>query len=137
MILVDTNVWSEAFRPRPDQAVQAWARRVSDQLWLSTVVLGELLSGVAAMPAGRKRTLLEAGYAELVDTYRDRIVPFDLPAAYVYAEVLTRQEAAGRNPGAADTQIAATAIAGRMALATRNVKHFAGLGLELIDPWET
>ena len=135
MILVDTNVWSEAFRPHPDQNVQSWARRNSDALWLSTVVLGELLSGAAMLPAGRKRGALEAGYADLIQSYADRIASFDLDAAHRYAEVLAFQERAGRNPGTADTQIAATALARGMQLATRNTKHFAGLGLKLIDPW--
>jgi predicted nucleic acid-binding protein len=136
MILVDTNVWSEAFRPHPDDNVHAWARRYADQLWLPTVVIGELLSGVETMPAGRKRAALEAGYRELIETHSDRVVPFDLDAAYAYAPILAQQEAAGRNPGTADTQIAAIAKANGMALATRNVKHFEGLGIELINPWQ-
>lgn len=136
MILVDTNVWSEAFRAQPDLVVQAWARQTAERLWLSTVVIGELLSGVEMMPAGRKRSRLEEGYAELIGTYSDRIIGFDLAAARHYAAVLAKQEKAGRDPGTADTQIAATALARGMRLATRNVKHFAGLGLELIDPWK-
>ena len=135
MILVDTNVWSEAFRPRPDPNVEGWARRNSDALRLSTVVLGELLSGVAMMPAGQKRDALEAGYVDLIESYADRIVSFDLAAARRYADVLAFQIAEGRDPGTADTQIAATALANGFALATRNTKHFAGLGLKLIDPW--
>ena len=135
MILVDTNVWSEAFRHRPDPNVQDWARRNSDALRLSTVVLGELLSGVAMMPAGRKRDALEAGYADLIGSYADRIAEFDLAAARLYADVLAFLEKAGRNPGTADAQIAATARARGMSLATRNTKHFEGLGLDLIDPW--
>jgi hypothetical protein len=136
MILVDTNVWSEAFRPLPDAAVKAWARRNAERLWLSTVVIGELLSGVELMPSGQKRSALEQGYAELLQNYVDRIAPFDLAAARYYASTLAWQEHAGRNPGTADTQIAATALARGMPLATRNTKHFEGLGLELIDPWQ-
>ncbi|WP_174278992.1 type II toxin-antitoxin system VapC family toxin [Sphingomonas bacterium] len=135
MILVDTNVWSEAFRSLPDPSVRGWARDHSDQLWLSTVVVGELLSGVELMPIGRKRLTLAEGYSALIEQYRDRVLPFDLDAARVYATVLASQERAGRNPGTADTQIAATALSRGLALATRNTKHFAGLGLQLINPW--
>ena len=53
----------------------------------------------------------------------------------LYADVLAFLEKAGRNPGTADAQIAATARARGMSLATRNTKHFEGLGLDLIDPW--
>jgi predicted nucleic acid-binding protein len=135
MILVDTNVWSEAFRPEPNPNVREWARRHSEQLWLSTVVIGELLSGVALLPDGRRKLTLSRAYDELVATHQDRIAPFDLDAAQHYGLLLALQERAGRNPGTADTQIAATARARGMTLATRNTRHFEGLGLKLIDPW--
>jgi predicted nucleic acid-binding protein len=136
MILVDTNVWSELVRPAPSPRVVAWEKRHAERLWLSTVVIGEFLAGVETMPDGRKKHSLRATYDELLTIYSDRIADFDLRAAYLYASVLAAQEAAGRDPGTADTQIAATALARGMHLATRNTKHFHGLGLELIDPWD-
>jgi predicted nucleic acid-binding protein len=134
MILVDTNIWSEALRPHPSPQVQRWAAVHSEKLWLSTVVLGELLSGVELMPDGRKKDALTGAYEQLTMRHRDRIAPFDLEAARQYGQVLALQISAGRNPGTADTQIAATALARGMALATRNTRHFENLGLELIDP---
>ena len=136
MILVDTNVWSELVRAAPDPVVVAWERANAERLWLSAVVVGEFLSGVAAMPEGRRKRTLSDTYDDVIATYQDRLAPFDLPAALRYAEVLTLQTQAGRDPGTADTQIAATALARGMMLATRNTKDFAGLGLMLIDPWE-
>ncbi len=136
MILVDTNVWSEAFRPVPDPSVRSWATAHAPALWLSSVVIGELLSGVALMPQGQRRTAIENGYEALIRTHASRIAVFDLAAARHYGSVLARQERAGRHPGTADTQIAATALARGMALATRNTRHFEGLGLHLIDPWQ-
>ena len=135
MILVDTNVWSEALRASPDKHVRAWARENADRLWLSTVVIGELLSGAELLPMGKRRTALLAGYRELIESNQDRIAPFDLDASRHYAIVVAEQARAGRNPGTADSQIAATALARGMKLATRNAKHFEGLGVELIDPW--
>lgn len=135
MILVDTNVWSELIRPAPDEGVRAWDRANSGRTWLATVVIGELLSGVEVMADGRRKTALGHGYERLIATQADRIVGFDLAASREYAKVLAHQLRAGRNPGTADTQIAAMALANGMALATRNTKHFEGLGLELIDPW--
>ncbi|MEN2785471.1 PIN domain-containing protein [Sphingomonas qilianensis] len=136
MILVDTNVWSELVRQRPDKRVVAWEQEHAEELWLSSVVVGEFLSGVEAMPQGTRKRLLGETYETILAIYADRLIGFDLPAARRYAAVLTFQEAAGRDPGTADTQIAATALAAGMALATRNTKHFAGLGLDLINPWE-
>jgi toxin FitB len=135
MILVDTNVWSELVRPAPDPNVVAWEARNADLLWLSSVVVGEFLSGVEMMPEGRRKLVLRDTCQTIIAVYAHRVASFDLAAGLRYAVVLAYQEGAGRAPGTADTQIAATALAQGMALATRNVKHFGGLGLTLIDPW--
>lgn len=135
MILVDTNVWSEATKATPNANVRGWANAHSDHLWLSTVVLGELLSGVALMPEGKRKDGVQAQYEAIIQTYGDRIADFDLISARHYAEILAYLEREGRNPATADVQIAATALSRNMALATRNVRHFQGLGIELINPW--
>ena len=135
MILVDTNVWSELMRPAPDERVRGWESRTAPLLWLSTVVIGELLSGVELLPDGRKKSALRVGYADLLEAHADRIAAFDLEASRRYAWVVAQQIKAGRDPGTADSQIAATALARGMNLATRNTKHFEGLGLIVIDPW--
>lgn len=136
MILVDTNVWSELLRPEPMRSVQLWEKDNADDLWLSTVVIGELLSGVHFLPEGRRKDRFLVDYDNLIEAHSYRIAAFDIAAALLYGPTLAYQEKAGRNPGTADTQIAATALARGFALATRNTKHFAGLGLKLINPWE-
>lgn len=135
MILVDSNVWSELMRSVPNPLVRSWQRSHADDVWLSTVVVGELLSGAYLLPDGKRKQMFLDGYEELITLYADRIVDFDLNASRLYGPVLAAQERAGRNPGTADTQIAATALSRGMLLATRNTKHFEGLGLELINPW--
>ena len=135
MILVDTNVWSELLRATPDDRVRHWEAVNAPRLWLSTVVIGELLSGTELMPPGQRQQSLRDCYRQMLIDHSDRIADFDLKSARRYAEVLAHQVRAGRNPGTADTQIAATALANEMALATRNLRHFEGLGLKLIDPW--
>lgn len=135
MILVDTNVWSELTRAEPDRHVVEWEVANAPRLWLATVVIGELLSGAHLLPEGKRRQMFLDGYDDLIAAHGNRIVTFDLAAALRYGPVLAMQERAGRAPGTADTQIAAMALVHGMALATRNTKHFAGLGLALIDPW--
>ena len=135
MILVDTNVWSELVRATPAPQVVAWEQSNAHLLWLSSVVVGEFLSGVELMPEGRRKRVMRETYDDVIQTYADRIAPFGLAAALRYSDVLARQERAGRAPGTADTQIAATALSLGMSLATRNVAHFEGLDLRLIDPW--
>ena len=135
MILADTNVWSEALKRMPGENVRRWAAKHEDILWIPTVVVGELLSGVELMPNGDHKDSLRLSYERLLEMHEDRIASFDLRAARQYAPILALQTRAGRNPGTADTQIAAIALSRGMALATRNTRHFEGLGLDLIDPW--
>ena len=136
MILVDTNVWSELLRLVPDANVIAWEAAQAEHLWLSTVVIGELLSGAHHLPEGKRKAGFLSAYDGLIDAHSNRLAAFDLAAALNYGPILAYQTKAGRDPGTADTQIAATALARGMKLATRNVKHFGGLGIELINPWE-
>jgi toxin FitB len=135
MILVDTNIWSELTRAAPDPAVRAWEKAQAPRLWLATVVIGELLSGIHLLPEGKRKQAFLEGYEALINAHSDRIVAFDLAASRLYGEIVARQHRAGRNPGTADSQLAAIALAKGMALATRNVKHFEGLGIRLINPW--
>ncbi|MFC4292021.1 type II toxin-antitoxin system VapC family toxin [Sphingorhabdus arenilitoris] len=137
MILVDTNVWSEAFRPQPDLQVQIWAEQEAANLWLASTVIGELLSGAYRLPEGKRKQSFLTGYRALIETQAKRIVDFDLAAARHYGEILAFLKNSGQNPTTADAQIAAMARSRGMALATRNVKDFEGLGLKLINPWES
>jgi len=136
MILVDTNVWSELTRPVPDPNVLLWEEQNAPRLWLATVVIGELFSGAQLLPDGKRKQAFLTGYDALIQAYADRIADFDLVAARIYGRVVADQINAGRDPGTADSQIAAIALANGMSLATRNVRHFDGLGLELVNPWE-
>lgn len=136
MILVDTNVWSEALRIQPNHQVQTWADKNTPHLWLSTTVIGELLSGAYKLPDGKRKQAFLSNYDNLIAGQLEKIVDFDLPAAREYGSILAFLHNAGRNPTTADAQIAAIAKSRGMGLATRNVKDFEGLDIELINPWE-
>ena len=59
MIILDTNVVSEAMKPEPHPKVVAWLNRQSaETLYLSSVTLAELLFGIAAFPAGKRKDRL-------------------------------------------------------------------------------
>mgnify|MGYP003551975678 CR=1 FL=1 len=58
MIVLDTNVISEAMKPTPDAAVRAWLNdQAAETLYLSSVTLAELLFGIRALPAGKRKTV--------------------------------------------------------------------------------
>ena len=136
MIVLDTNVVSEMMRPAPDPSVLNWLNtQIAGELWLNSVVVSELLFGIARLPAGaRKRQLAETFAAMLEQDFAGRILPFDLEAAVIYAELAAGCEAKGRPVEMADAQIAAICLAQGAKLATRNSKHFEGL--VLVNPWD-
>lgn len=137
MIVLDTNVVSDTMRPRPDAALLAWldAQAPSD-LWLTSTVAAELMAGVARLPNGARRQQLAQGVTALLEQdFGQRVLVFDLAVASVYAELLAQRERAGRPISMADAQIAAVCLANNAALATRNLKDFADLGLQLHNPW--
>ena len=137
MFLLDTNVISELLRPSPDPVVETWVddRRATD-LYFSAIGEAELRYGVAVLPAGRRRAALASAIeAILREDFTDRLLPFDREAARDYAEIAAMRRAAGRTVLPADSQIAAIARSRGMAIATRNVRDFENIGIEVIDPW--
>ena len=137
MIVLDTNVVSELMRPVPNPAVLAWVDAQPDQdLWLSSVVVSELLYGLARLPSGARRAQLTQAVEEmLAEDFGGRVLAFDLPAAVVYADLVSTREQLGQPLAMADAQIAATCLAHGAQLATRNVRHFEALGLNWVNPW--
>ena len=136
-VLLDTNVVSELLRPSPDPAVESWvAERPAAELHFSAVGEAELRYGVAILPAGqRKDALALAIEAILRVDFEGRILPFDSDAARENAEIASVRRAAGRSVAPADCQIAAIARSRGMAVATRNVRDFGDIEVEVVDPW--
>lgn len=136
MIVVDTNVWSELTRAEPAPAVLRWERERGRDLWLCSVVLGELRASVALAPAGRRADALRAQIEAVATLWSDRLLAYDEPASRRYGVIVAARERAGRPIGAADAMIAATALAHGMAVATRDVDGFDGTGVRVVDPWQ-
>ena len=136
-LLLDTNVVSELIRKLPDPAVAAWVSGffVND-LFFSAIGEAELRYGAAILPAGRRRdTLVFEIDAMLRDAFEDRVLPFDSDAAREYGNIAAARRSLGRPVAPADCQIAAIAASRGMAVATRNVRDFENMGIELVDPW--
>jgi predicted nucleic acid-binding protein len=137
VIILDTNVLSELTKPRPDERVTTWLdTRPAGEVATTAVTIGELLHGVARLPAGRRRDALAAAVGKLTDVVlAGRVMPFDAAAAAHYGLLMALRAAAGRPIGTADGQIAAICRNHRVTLATRNTKDFDGTGVVLINPW--
>jgi predicted nucleic acid-binding protein len=67
MIVLDTNAVSETLKPQPDGAVLAWLdSQLAETLHISSVTVAELLFGVAALAAGKRRDRLASAVQGLV-----------------------------------------------------------------------
>lgn len=138
MILLDTNVISEPLRREPEPGVIEWIdAQALETLYLSAITVAELRSGIALLPAGKRRTgLLENLERRVLPLFAGRVLPFDLPCTQTYAELIARAQKAGLAIAAADGLIAATAAANGFAVATRNTCAFEAAGVTVINPWK-
>jgi toxin FitB len=138
MILLDTNVISESFRPRPNSAVIDWLNAQSaGSLFLCAPVLAELRFGVERLAAGHRKRDLQSRVDQIENGYfRGQVLPFDAAAAAEFGRLTAARERSGRRIDPMDAFIAAVTRSNGAALATRDVSDFADLEIELINPFE-
>jgi predicted nucleic acid-binding protein len=137
MTILDTNVLSEVFKPLPESSVLDWlVDRAPEGLYITAVTLAELLYGVEALPAGRRRAKLSAAIENvLAEQYSGRVLAFDESAARIYADIVNSRVSAGRPISPFDAMIAAIARSRGATLATRNAADFEHCGLKIVNPW--
>ncbi|WP_419317557.1 type II toxin-antitoxin system VapC family toxin [Caulobacter sp. ErkDOM-E] len=136
MIVLDTNVISEAMKPEPQASVRDWLdAQAAETLFLSSVTIAELLFGIGVLPQGRRRDNLTAALDGVLDLFEGRILPFDTVAAQRYADLAVKVRAAGKGFPTPDGYIAAIAAAHGFAVASRDTSAFHAAGLKVIDPW--
>jgi len=138
VVVLDTNVVSELMRPSPEPAVVAWLNtRPPHDLFVTAVTEAEVRTGIAFLPAGRRRRhLVRAADRAFNELFEDRVLPFEREAARAYARIAEERRKAGRPISQFDCQIAAIARSLGAAVATRNTRDFNGTGIPVLDPWE-
>jgi toxin FitB len=138
MILLDTNVVSEVFRPQPHPGAMAWmdAQPVGT-LYLCSPVLAELRFGLERLDAGRRKDRLRTDLNRFEkELYANHILAFDAAAAEEFGRLSAYCESIGQRIEQMDGLIAAVALSNRMGLATRDVGDFSNLGVDLINPFD-
>jgi toxin FitB len=135
--LLDTNIPSELTRPDPQQSVADWLDNADDErLFLSVISLGEILKGITILPTSKRRTQLERWLeGTLRPWFGDRILPVNETVAERWGVLSGQCKVKGRPLKVADGLIAATALTNDLALVTRNVSDFEGLGVTIVNPW--
>ena len=136
MILLDTNVISEAIKPMPHPSVRGWLdAQAAETLFLSSVTVAEMTFGIRMLPAGRRKQALEAVLAGVLALFAGRVLAFDEAAALRYGELAVRARAAGKGFPTPDGYIAAIAAARGFTVASHDGSAFAAAGVAVIDPW--
>ena len=136
--LVDTNVPSELTHQQPDARVMAFLRAAGkENLFLSVITIGEICKGIDLLPAGKKRRELQDWLdIDLRSWFAGRILPVTESIAERWGHLAASARKQGVTVTVVDGMIAATALEHRLTLATRNIKDFVPLGLEVFNPWD-
>lgn len=135
MYLLGSSVLSEMRKRARNPGVTRFLETTSAvDLYLSVITIGEVARGIE-----RRRTVdpefaarLEDWLRGILQSFEDRILVFDLPAAKRWGRLASEVGHAGP-----DLMIAATAQQHGLAVVTCNVRHFTGAGVEVIDPFMT
>ena len=135
MFILDTNVISEATKPRPNSRVVQWSQIGLEQTFISAMTIGEIVKGIARLSTGRRRKNLERWLGLLTSpVLRARILPIDDVIGAEWGRLNLRLR---RTLPCADSLIAATARVHDLTVATRNERDFADFGVRIFNPWLT
>ena len=133
--LVDTNVFSELAKTRPDAQVVGWLREHEPELYFSTITVGELRRGIENLPAGKRKTALQSWFIALCKRMDGRILSFNTSTAHVWGQLMGAWDQKGVNVPSLDSQLAATAHRHNLTMVTRNISDFQNTGVKLFNPF--
>lgn len=138
MILLDTNVLSALMQREPDQTVVDWLdKQPSESIWTTSITVFEVRMGLELLAKGRRRSRLEQEFDRLLtEDLGGRVQLFDRVAADAAGTIAASRQRAGRTVEIRDAQIAGITSARKATLGTRNTRHFEGLDIALVDPWQ-
>ena len=134
--LLDTNVISELRKPHCSPKVRDFTEQIPpEELYISTITIGEINYGIEKLPAGKKKHELAVWlYTKLPEWFHERVLSLDTDTMIEWGRIRAN---AKRTMPVVDSLIAATAITRHMTLATRNTKDFDDIeGIMLLNPWE-
>ncbi len=137
--LLDTNIPSELTRQKSAPQVERWLDQANDrELYFSVISLGEILNGITVLPVSRRRDGLQEWLDEILRPwFADRILPVTAPIAERWGVLSGECRLIGKQVKVADGLIVANDLHHKLAIVTRNVQDFVGLGAAVVNPWDT
>ena len=138
--LLDTNIVSECWKPRPDIQVESWLEENRDECTISEITFAELHYGVHRLPFSKRRAELQRRIAFLREDYRDVVLPFGPAESEVWGEYAaevfaTRGKSFWNARTIRDSALAATARVWSLVVVTRDTSHFPLV--DTLNPFST
>jgi len=132
--LIDTSVFIALERQQLNLDLLARSFP-AERIALAAITASELLAGVHYADTEARRQHRQSFVERILTTLS--VIPFDLPVARIYSQLIVDLRKLGQTVGAHDLQIAATALSGGFEVVTHNVRDFGrvpGLGVRQIEP---
>jgi toxin FitB len=135
--LLDTCVFAEYSRPRPNTKVFEWIDAQEQELqFLSVLTVGEMEKGIARLPSSKRRQSLEEVLNVIVSRFDHRILQLDVAIARRWGRMVESLELKGRKLPIIDSLIAATALEHDLTIVTQNILDFTDTGVTVLNIWD-
>jgi predicted nucleic acid-binding protein len=135
--LLDTCVISELISKRPNPKVVEYVDSLDlEDVYLSVITIGEIVKGIEKLSKSRRKQDLQAWLKDdLLVRFEGNIVALDTDVLIEWGTLTARLESAGKTMPAINSLIAATALAKKMILVTRNISDFEATTVDIVNPW--
>ncbi len=134
--LVDTNVFSEKLKPRPDAKVVTWLAENESKLFVSTLTIAEIRRGIERLPDGKRRERFQQWLTSISQTMAGSILGFNRAVAHTWGQMQGQLDKKGIKLPPFDGIIAATAIRHGLTVVTRNERDFDQAPVRLLNPFD-
>jgi toxin FitB len=135
LVLIDTNVWSELAKPKPEKRVLDFMTENDRSCFLSTIVLSEIEYGIAKARDDVHRRRLLTWFDAIRTRCEGRMLLPDETTAAIWGKLKAELERRGQIIADMDLLIASQAIAAGLPLVTRNISDMTRTGAIIINPW--
>lgn len=134
--LVDTNVFSEQLKPRPNASVIAWLRENESEIFISVVTIAEIRRGIERLPEGKRKDNFSDWLSKISKAMRGTILSYNRSVAHVWGQMQGNLDKQGVRLSAMDSILSATAIRYGLEVVTRNTKDFSNAPVRVLNPFQ-